>query len=264
MAETPHSLNSSLTPAVSSAIRILDAISASARPPTFSELQLALDLPKSSLSRLLQTLMGVQLVEVQQGRYQIGTRVLDYYASYSRRLDVIAVFQRVADEIGERIDETMQLAQLQGTEAVFLARRDCRRLIRPAAFPGRRVPAHATAVGKVLLAHLSATEFGVLYPDEALPALTPSTITSRKELLNALQTVRQDGYAQTRQESTLNLCCFSSPIYEASGRVSFALSICLATEDPSPERREAATRSVLLGAQSISHALGYRDPDYSL
>jgi len=104
----------------------------------------------------------------------------------------------------------------------------------------------------------------VLYPDEALPALTPGTIISRRALQDALKTVRQDGYAQTRQESTLNLCCFSSPIYEASGRVSFALSICLATEDPSPERREAATRSVLLGAQSISHALGYRDPDYSL
>ena len=134
---------------------------------------------------------------------------------------------------------------------MFLAKRDCRRLIRPAAFPGCRVPAHATAVGKALLAHLSATEFMVLYPEEALPALTPSTITSRKELQHVLQTVRQDGNAQTRQESTLNLCCFSSPVYEASGRVSFALSICLATEEPSPERREAATRSVLLGAQSM-------------
>lgn len=257
-------LLSSLTPAVSSAVRILDAISASVRSPTFSELQLQLNLPKSSLSRLLQTLVGVQMVEVERGRYQIGTRVLDYYASYSQRLDVIAVFQRVADEIGERIDETLQLAQLQGTEAVFLAKRDCRRLIRPAAFPGRRVPAHATAVGKALLAHLSAAELAVLYPDEDLPALTPSTITSRRALQGVLQAVRQDGYAQTRQESTLNLCCFSSPVYEASGRVSFALSICLATEEPSLERREVATRSVLLGAQSISHALGYRDPDYSL
>ena len=257
-------LLSSLTPAVSSAVRILDAISASVRPPTFSELQLQLNLPKSSLSRLLQTLVGVQMVEVERGRYQIGTRVLDYYASYSRRLDVIAVFQRVADEIGERIDETLQLAQLQGTEAVFLAKRYCRRLIRPAAFPGRRVPAHATAVGKALLAHLSVAELAELYPGEDLPALTPSTITSLRALQGVLQTVRQDGYAQTRQESTLNLCCFSSPVYEASGRVSFALSICLATEEPSLERREAATRSVLLGAQSISHALGYRDPDYSL
>jgi len=252
------------TPAVTSAVRILDAISSLAKAPTFSELQVHLELPKSSLSRLLQTLSSLQLVENVGGRYQMGARILDYYASISRRLDVITIFHQVAENIGERIDETLQLAQLQGREVVFLAKRDCRRLIRPAAYPGRRVPAHATAVGKAMLARLTPTELERVYPEESLPALTPFTLSTRTALALELRQVRLEGYAQTLQESTLNLCCFSSAILDAGGGVVAALSICLATESPSLERREAATQSVLLGAQNISHALGYRDPDYSL
>lgn len=248
----------SSTPAVLSAVRVLDAVSSAAHPPSFSELQQQLDLPKSSLSRLLQTLTELHLLELTQGRYQIGPRVLDYSASYTRRLDVIGVFHKVADELGEQINETMQLAQLQQGEVVFLAKRDCARLIRPAAYPGRRMPAHATAVGKALLAHLPPEEVLRRYPAPELPALTTFTITDRGALFQVLEGVRTLGYAATHQESTLSLCCFSSPVRDATGTVIAALSICLATELPSPERREAAVYAALLGAERISHALGYR------
>lgn len=250
----------SSTPAVTSAVRVLDAVSSAPHPLSFSELQQRLELPKSSLSRLLQTLTELQLLELSQGQYQIGPRVLDYSASYTRRLDVIGVFHKVADDLGEQINETMQLAQLQHSEVVFLAKRDCSRLIRPAAYPGRRMPAHATAVGKALLAHLPPEEILRRYPARELPALTPFTITDRDTLLSALETVRTLGYADTNQESTLSLCCFSSPIRDATGTVIAALSICLATEMPSSERRENAAHAALSGAQRISHALGYRAP----
>lgn len=249
------------TPAVQSAIRVLDTLSQTLRPLSFSELQHQLDIPKASLSRLLRTLVDASLIQQHGNGYQIGAKVLDYAAAYTRQLDIIQVFQQVAVQIVEELDETTQLARLQGNEMVFLAKLDCQRLIRPAAYPGRRVPAYATAVGKATLAHLTSEEVCRLYPDETLPALTPYTITRRSELLHELDLIRERGYAMTRQESTLNLCCLSSPIWDMTGRVVAALSICMATDDPDELRRSNAARTVVKQAGAISALLGGSVPN---
>lgn len=248
------------TPAIQSAIRVLDALSASPRALTFSELHIRLEIPKSSLSRMLHTLEDAGLLLVQGNGYRIGAKVLDYAAAYTRQLDIIQVFQQAAQQIVDEIDETTQLARLQDGEMVFLATRDCQRLIRPAAYPGRRVAVHASAVGKATLAHLSEAEVLRLYPSEILPALTPHTITSRAALLSELARVRERGYATTSQESTLNLCCFSSPVWDSSGRMVAALSICLATDQPGAARAHNAASNVVQQAAAISRALGGKVP----
>lgn len=248
------------TPAIQSALRVLDTLSACSRGLTLSELHVRLAIPKSSLSRMLHTLEDAGLLSLQSGGYQIGAKVLDYAAAYTRQLDIIEVFQRVAEQIVSEIDETAQLARFQDGEMVFLAKRDCQRLIRPAAYPGRRVAVHASAVGKASLAHLGESEVLRLYPDEHLPALTAHTITSRSALLRELAQIRERGYATTMQESTLNLCCFSSPVWDMTGRVVAALSICLATDRPDAARYQNASRAVVTQAAAISRALGGKVP----
>ena len=209
---------------------------------------------------MLHTLEDAGLLSLQGGGYRIGAKVLDYAAAYTRQLDIIQVFQQVAQQIVDEIDETNQLARFQGGEMVFLATRDCQRLIRPAAYPGRRVAVHASAVGKATLAYLSEAEVLGLYPSETLPALTPHTITSRAALLRELERIRERGYATTAQESTLNLCCFSSPVWDSSGRMVAALSICLATDHPDEARAHNASSSVLKQAAAITRALGGKVP----
>jgi DNA-binding IclR family transcriptional regulator len=93
-----------------------------------------------------------------------------------------------------------------------------------------------------------------------LQALTPYTITTRHALLMELLGVRERSYAATRQEGTRNLCCIGAPIRDGSGQAVAALSICMATEDPEPERREQALRSVIWGAREISVRLGWIEP----
>ncbi|PZA07483.1 IclR family transcriptional regulator [Meiothermus sp. Pnk-1] len=252
--------NQPLTPAIHVAVRILDVLADSSQPLTLSEISRRAEVPKASVYRALNSLCAERLVEMESGVYRLGPRVLEFSAAYSRQLDIVQIFQRVAVNIVQEIDETVQMAQLEGKEVIFIAKADCTKLIRPATFVGRRVPAHATAVGKVLLSELPESRFFQLYGEEQLPALTPYTITSRHELRKELLRVRERGYAATRQEGTRNLCCVSAPIRDGSGNAVAALSVCMATEEPEPERREQALRYLLWGAKEISARLGWSEP----
>lgn len=248
------------TPAIHVAVRILEVLADSFQPLTLSEVSRRAEAPKASVYRTLASLCTERLVDVEGGLYRIGPRVLEFSAAYARQLDIVQVFGRVAGRMVGEIDETVQLARLEGTEVVFIAKVDCGQLIRPATFIGRRVPAYATAVGKVLLSELSEAQFTELYGDEPLPALTPYTITTQHELGKELARVRERGYAATRQEGTRNLCCVSAPIRDSSGVAVAALSVCMATEEPEPERRERAVRHLLWGAREISERLGWFEP----
>jgi len=249
--------NPSLTPAIHVAVRILDVLAHSSQPLTLSEISRRAEAPKASVYRSLLSLCAERLVEMEGGTYRMGPKVLEYSAAYSRQLDIVQVFHRVASQIVAEIDETVQLARLEEREVVFIAKVDCTKLIRPATFVGRRVPAFATAVGKVLLSELDEAEFRQLYAEETLPTLTPYTITSRHELGKELSRVRERGFATTRQESTRNLCCVSAPVRDSTGQAVAALSVCMATEEPEPERREQAVRHLLWGAREISARLGW-------
>ncbi len=249
------------TPAVQTAVKVLDALSASTEALTLSEVSRRVDAPKSSVYRILSTLHATRLVELEGTGYRLGPKVLEYHAAYSRQLDLGQVFHRVASRIVDAINETVQLARLEGDEVVFIAKLDCSQLIRPATYVGRRVPAYATAVGKALLAQLSQPELGRLYPQAKLPALTPHTITTTRALRDELEAVRRRGYALTAQESTLNLCCHSAIVRDASGAPVAALSICMATNEPAPERRARAIEQLLWGARELSEELGWFEAD---
>lgn len=244
-------------PAVHSAIKILDALARADQPLTLSEISRRAESPKASTHRILTTLQATRMVELENNLYRIGSKILEYHAAYARQFDLTRVFTSIAEGIVSRIDETTQLARRESTEMVFIAKLDCQKMIRPATYIGRRVPAYATAVGKAMLAMLDSSSLRVLYPNDTLPALTPHTITQMDALEHELERIRANGYARTREESTQNLCCVAAPIFDATGQAVAALSICMATNDPEPERLSKAVAQLKPAAQALSQALGY-------
>jgi DNA-binding IclR family transcriptional regulator len=89
---------------------------------------------------------------------------------------------------------------------------------------GSRIPAHGTGLGKVLLAELSDDALDVLYSGVTLPRFTPNTLTDIGRLKEALQEVRQRGYAVDQEEFALGLPCIAVPILGSQQRVVAALS----------------------------------------
>lgn len=253
----PVTQSQDATPAITAVVSILDALAESPTNLSLSELSRRTGVPKSSMHRMLTGLLNTNLVNLEDGGYALGPKVMRYQAAYVRKLDVVQVFGRVAAQHVPILEETMQLARLEdGGEAIFIAKLDCQKMIRPATYVGRRVQAHATAVGKVLLSSLTQDQLEKLYPNDALPVLTPTTISSRKALIKELEQVRRNGFAATLQESIANLCCVSAPVRDATGKTIAALSVCMATQDPEVQRREKAISHLRMAAQEISVQLG--------
>ena len=191
-------------------VELLELLSRTGEPLTLSEIQRELSYPKSSLFVLLRTLVARGWVETDRRGtgYSIGVRALLVGTSYLDRDPVIRAATRVLEELRSEVNETVHLARLDGADVVYLASRESAHQLRLTSRVGRRLPAHATSLGKALLAERTDAQVDALLPEE-LVALTPRTLTSRQDLFADLAETRERGYAVERGENTAGLGCFA-------------------------------------------------------
>ena len=191
-------------------VELLELLSRTSEPLTLSEIQRELSYPKSSLFVLLRTLVARGWVETDRRGtgYSIGVRALLVGTSYLDRDPVIRAATRVLEELRAEVNETVHLARLDGADVVYLASRESAHQLRLTSRVGRRLPAHATSLGKALLAQRSDEEVDAILPAE-LVALTPQTLTDRAALFADLAATRERGYAFERGENTAGLGCYA-------------------------------------------------------
>jgi DNA-binding IclR family transcriptional regulator len=191
-------------------VELLEVLARADRPLTLTELHRAVNYPKSSLYMLLRTLVSRGWVEVDpaRGSYRIGVRALLVGTSYLDHDPVVRVAARTMEHLRRAVDETVHLARLDGSDVVYLASRESEHHLRVVSRVGRRLPAHATSLGKALLAERSPEEVEALLPDR-LVAVTADTVTDRAALRDQLARFRAQGYAHEREENTPGLGCFA-------------------------------------------------------
>ncbi|MFV2101047.1 IclR family transcriptional regulator [Micromonospora sp. LOL_024] len=223
---------------VKSAGRTLDLLELLADQPhpwALGDLAHALGIPKSSLHGLLRTLTGRGWVQADETgtRFRLGLRALRVGAAYLDGDDRVGLLAGVLDELSRRFGEAVHLGRLDGDQVVYLAKRESVHRLRLYSAIGRRLPAHATALGKALLAAHSDQEV-----DELLswppPRLTPHTITDRDALHAALATVRATGYAVDREENTEGIVCVAMAVPLATPAVD-AVSVSVPVTRLRPE-----------------------------
>jgi DNA-binding IclR family transcriptional regulator len=198
---------------VKSADRTLEVLEALAGSPArrgLGELARDLGIPKSSLHGLLRTMMQRGWVEADATgtRFGLGVRALQVGAAYVDADDSVGLLAGVLDELADEFGETVHLGRLDGGDVVYLAKRESRHPLRLFSAIGRRLPAHATALGKALLADRPDAEVDALltWP---LRNLTRHTITERGALHEELGRIRARGYAVDHEENTDGIVCFA-------------------------------------------------------
>lgn len=201
---------------VKSAGRTLDVLEVLAGRPrawTLVDLARELGIPKSSLHGLLRTLTARGWVRADETgtRFRLGMRALQVGAAYLDGDDSVAVVSEVLDELSRRLGETVHLGRIEGDQIVYLAKRDSTHRLRLYSAVGRRLPAHATALGKALLAQHPDGDVDrmLTFP---LQRLTAGTVTQRAELHRALAEVRAAGYAVDREENAEGIMCFAMAV----------------------------------------------------
>ncbi|WP_405885293.1 IclR family transcriptional regulator [Streptomyces sp. NBC_01136] len=178
------------------------------RPARLDELAAELGVPRSSMYQLLQTLVdcGWVRTDTTGSLYGIGIRALLTGTSYLDGDQHVRVVRPYLDEASDALGETIHLARLDGPNVVYLATRESHEYARTLSRVGRRIPAHAGALGKALLAERPDSELPL--PAEPLTALTENTHTGRAGLLADLAEVRERGYSTDREETVPGIAGF--------------------------------------------------------
>ncbi len=194
-------------------VEVLEYLAHAGGMHSLRDLQKVLGHPKSSLHALLRTLVDAGWVECDQTGtlYGMGLRALLVGMAYIDGDEMVALAGSTLTWLAQESTETIHLARLDRSDVVYLATRDSRHELRVISRVGHRLPAHATALGKALLARYGDDELRALLP-KRLDALTPYTITDRERLLADLEATRQRGYAIDREENTIGLQCLGVAI----------------------------------------------------
>jgi DNA-binding IclR family transcriptional regulator len=236
---------------VARALALLDQLSDSEDGLGVNELARRIGVNASTASRLLATLEAAGMVQREgQGPYRLGVSLLRLAERVLSRLDVGALARPVLVELMERTGETATLSLPGEHEAITVDSVPSRSSVVSMARLGRPSVAHATAVGKVMLAFGG----GPLPRERDLTALTERTITDRAALAAEIAAVRERGYGTVFGEREIDVNAIAAPVWGRTG----ALAAILGIQAPS-SRLEDPTRllrPLREGAHALSRALG--------
>lgn len=254
---------------VKSAERVLDLLEylvAQPRGGNFSQMLRDLDIPKSSLHALLTVLerRGYLEIDPQSRCISLGLRNLALGQAYINAQDLIATAQRALQALVATVNETAQLAQLSSTENIYLAKVDSSHTLRLQSQPGIRLPAHATGVGKAILAQRPTDEVAALYPGENLPVFAANTLASPAALQAELARIRQRGFAIDNEEYTPGVFCLAVPLSEPGKPVSCGVSVSMPISRCSEALLQRILPELARCALEISLRLGAAPPNAEL
>lgn len=242
------------------ALRLLDSLGKSDSGASIATLSKELKMGKSTVHRLLATLREFDLVWFDPGtsNYALGARILRWSDLLVRQNLLIRHGVPILRSLVESCHETANLAILEGTEILFVARYESSQRLRMSDQVGGRNPSHCTALGKALLSKLSEREFRSIYEGaDALRAVTPNSITSREKLWDHLQKVREDGVAYDFEENVSGGVCMAAPVHNHTGRAVAAMSISLPTQRLRGDILITLREHLLKSANQLSFELGY-------
>ncbi|GGA28953.1 IclR family transcriptional regulator [Paenibacillus physcomitrellae] len=242
-------------PALEKANDILLLISEHPAELKLIDLSKQLEINKSSMFTLLNTMETLQwVVRENDGTYSLGSKLGAWGNAFFKQFSLIDRFRKEAAITKQTLLETIQLAKLEQQEVLYLAKEEMPSPVRIASEPGKKLPAHATALGKAMLAWLDHAELAALYAeDELAPSLTQHTLRSREELLRDLAAVRETGYAFDREEAVMGFCCVAAPIRDGDGRVVAAIS-CSMFKHEWEQKRELAKQEICALAKRLSQS----------
>lgn len=251
-----------LVPAVTRALDILELFLDGDGTLSAPDIVRKLQLPRTTVHELVTTLAArsyIVQVPGQPGRYRLGVRPYQLGSRYAEQLDLAAEGQQVARTVAETCDETVHVAILEGTDVIYIAKVDSTHAVRMVSAAGRRLPAHCTSVGKMLLASLPEPQLASRIPDDAeLIAMTENSITDPAVLRDHLTGIRERGVAVESRESNTDVSCVAAPVRDRTNRVVAALSISVPMIRWSDAREVELAQLAVKGAADLSERLGHR------
>jgi len=224
-----------------------------------TEISEKLGLYPSTIHRILDTLKHWGYVEQdpKSQKYRLGLKLLELGMAKFHQMDLVKEATPHLKELVRLCNETTHLGVLEEGEVLYLAKEESSQTIRMISYVGKRAPLHCTALGKVLLAHLSPEERKKTLGEKVLRRLTENTITDKEELEKELSKVREQGFALDREENEKDVRCIAAPIRNYQGKVIAAISISSPIFRVDKKAQNNLKEALIETSAKISKQLGY-------
>lgn len=241
-------------------LEVLRAFDTARSSLSLTELANVLGWSRSMPYRFVHTLqrLGYLQQDSQTKRYSLGPQVLELGFEYLHSLQLPDLAQPYLERLREETGASAHLGILEGSEVVYIARVQTRLMSASNIHVGSRLPAHATSMGKALLAFQPPEILEKLLSDHALAAYTTRTITDPVRLREELAGIREKGYVFNDQEFEFGIRSIAAPLHRTGGHVVAAINISAPTPVLNDEMVEGvAIPAVLRVARDLSACLGY-------
>ncbi len=213
-------------------------------------------LSRASARRCLLTLAKLGYVRQAGTAYIPTPRMLRLGDAYFEATTLPQLAQPHLDATRDELNEPVSLAVLQDDHAVFVARADVSRPITAFVRLGTKLPAFASATGRVLLAGLAEAQIRAYLCRTKLDSLSPRTETDISQLLRRIAEVQETGFAIIREELELGMLAMAVPVRDSQGRTVAALSISASIARIGPDQaREEFLPVMLRRAEALSRML---------
>jgi DNA-binding IclR family transcriptional regulator len=241
------------------AVAILQAV-AGARPGIgLAELSKELGLHSSTTFHLAKTLvtLGLMRQDPESKRYRIGPRLFSLASGALDELELLNIAVPYLASLAQQTAENSHIAVKSGNEVVIIGKCDGTASIRLAERVGSARPAHATAIGKMLLSAVSAPELDRLLASLPLPPITPKTIVDQEKLKAAIREAAESGIAFDDGEFDADVRCLAAPVFDFRNRMVAAIGISAPIWRFGLGRIGEFTELVQNAARDLSQQLGY-------
>jgi IclR family transcriptional regulator, pca regulon regulatory protein len=201
-------------------------------------------LTRAAARRFLLTLVKLGYVRSDGREFSLRPLVLELGYAYLSGLAMPEIASPHLEELVARVRESSSISVLDGHDIVYVARVPTKRIMTVAISVGTRFPAHATSMGRVLLAGLSPDDLDKYLNEDDFETFTARTVTDPDRLREIVREVRRQGYAITDQELEEGLRSIAAPIHGSGGAVIAAVNL----SGHASRVSLAAMRAVLLPA----------------
>ncbi len=252
-----------VVPALARGLALLESFGAERQELSLVELARAIGMTRSAAYRLVYTLseLGFLVRDSERKTYRLGPRVLGLGFTYLASQDLVEIARPHLEALRDRTNCSAHLALLDGIDIVYVARYPDKKSLTNRISVGARLPAHATSMGRAILAHLPAEDVQRRFQGRSLARFSPNTPTTVKSLLEQLELDRERGYILSRSSFEAGIASVAAPVFDSDSGVAAAINISTPEATLAGDALETSIKDrVLEAAKAISAWLGHRRP----
>lgn len=241
------------------AFELLDLICRSQGGITIQRLSAITGLHKSTVHRILQTLVRWRCVQKseQDAIYRPGLYICELSEIIQSDLDIVSISRPILEQLSDDVSGTVHMAMRDNLDIVYIHKaisQNCS--IYMASRIGARRPMYCTGVGKAILATMRDKEIEGIWDKSEIKAYTANTIVDKEQFLQEIRKIRERGYAYDNEENEIGVRCIATSIPVMGNASTYAVSISLPASQIVQDGEDQLIEPLMRARESIVRAAG--------